>query len=146
MGFPNFIDLVPLKGFVDSILNELNLSGNYATYLTLAAVLFLLGLFAPLIGALLRLILSILGETIRVPLRWTRGITNELAIAIYRHGPLFSRNIARPLAIALLIGAGYAAFSASTARNSRLATSQPGTSAAAKCSGEIVDLSCPRPR
>jgi hypothetical protein len=139
-------DPTQLTGLIEPVLRNLNLSGDYSSYIMVAAGLMLSGIFAPLIFSLLRLAISISVETIRVPIRWTRGISNELAIAIYRHGPLFSRQLARPLALALLVGVGYLVVAASFGGKASSQAAKQTATTAATCSGEIVDLSCPRPR
>lgn len=146
MGVSAIFDPMHIQGLVEPILKGLNISGAYAPYLGGVAVLLVGGFFAPLIGAFLRLSIAIVIETFRVPLRWMRGIRNELARAIYQHGPLLSRQIARPLALALLIGAGYLVLAASVRGKSAIRSTSQNATAASSCSGEIVDLACPRPR
>lgn len=131
---------------MDPVLKGLNIPADYTPYVTIAAVLLVTGLCAPLIGALLRLIIAITVETIRIPIRSTRGISNELARVIYRHGPLFSQQVARPLALALMIGAGCLIISATFRGASPVQSAKKDSTAATSCSGEIVALTCPRPK
>jgi hypothetical protein len=112
------------------------------------AACFVFGLVAPLVTSVLRLALQLTVQIIRAPLMWIRGISNELAIVIYRHGPGFTRVIARPLAVAVIVAVGYAVSTQLQWKGG--APAAPSTltasTAAPDCSGDIIPLNCPRKR
>jgi hypothetical protein len=137
------MDIGVLTSKIEPLLGRFDMVERYGSWLWIGGGLLALGVIAPLLGAIARFAVSLGIQTIRAPLRWARGISNELAYVIHRHGPGFTRVIARPLAVAILIGAGYAV-STQLGFKSKPPTSPPQQpKIELNCSGDVVPLSCP---
>ena len=137
------MDIGGITSKLAPFLGRLDLMEGSGSWLWIGGGVLALGVVAPLLGAIARFAVSLGVQTIRAPLRWTRGISNELAYVIHRHGPGFTRVIARPLAVAILIGAGYAV-STQLEFKSKPPTPHPHQpKIELNCSGEVVPLSCP---
>ena len=138
------MDLSAITSALQTQLGQFEIPAEYGSWIWVVAGTLGLGIVTPLIGAVTRLGISIAVQTIRAPLGWLRGISNELARIIYYHGPGFTRVIARPLAVVLLVSTGYIVSTQLEFKKSAAPSVTAPSKASTDCTGEIVPLNCPR--
>lgn len=103
--------------------------------------------FGRLVFALLRLIGSIGGLLLSYPVNVLTGGVNRLTYMTRRYGPFVSYYLSRPLAVCLLVLGGYiVATKISTAEQGRSVKAAVAAAPGLQCSGEIIDLACPKKR
>jgi hypothetical protein len=120
-------------------------TGKYGTFFIVAAVFAGYRVCGSLFGVILRLAAAVVRLFVAVPLIGATGILNDITALIQRLGGRRRSSLARPVAIALLAGGALYVTTATMAsrKNSTPAEIAAASSPEPRCTGEIVDLTCP---
>ena len=124
-------------------------AGLSSPYAIGGAVLLGYVLLGNFITSVIRLVFSLVRLAISFPLNLATHTLNRLTFVTRRYGPIASYHLSRPIVVGLLLLGGYVAstkLGAPAAKATAARAAKTDVESALQCSGDIIDLACPRKR